>query len=142
MADIDDRCPNEAGIAANKGCPEVKEEVLKVFTQALTGILFETGKDVIKASSFPILNNVVKVMNDNPVYNLAINGHTDNVGDDAMNLDLSDRRAAAVKKYLVDKGINAARMTSKGFGETMPVADNGTAAERTKNRRVEFKVVF
>lgn len=142
VADIDDRCPDEAGIAANKGCPEVKEEVLKVFTQALTGILFETGKDIIKPSSYGVLNNVVKVMNDNPVYNLEINGHTDNVGDDAMNLDLSQRRAAAVKKYLVDKGISAARMTSKGYGETVPVADNGTAAGRTKNRRVEFKVVF
>jgi outer membrane protein OmpA-like peptidoglycan-associated protein len=142
IADRDDRCPDEAGIAANKGCPEVKQEVLQVFTQALTGILFETGKDVIKPSSYAILNNVVKVMNDNPVYNLAINGHTDNVGNEAMNLDLSQRRADAVKKYLVDKGINAARMTSKGFGESMPIADNGTAAGRTKNRRVEFKVVF
>jgi outer membrane protein OmpA-like peptidoglycan-associated protein len=140
IADIDDRCPEEAGIAANRGCPEVKKEVLQVFTQALTGILFETGKDIIKPSSISILNNVVKIMNDNPVYNLAINGHTDNVGDDAMNLDLSQRRADAVKKYLADKGINPARMTSKGFGETMPVADNGTAAGRTRNRRVEFRL--
>lgn len=142
VADIDDRCPDEAGIAANKGCPEVKEEVIKVFTQALTGILFETGKDIIRPSSYAILNNVVNVMNDNPVYNLEINGHTDNVGDDAMNLDLSQRRAAAVKKYLADKGIDPARMTSQGYGETTPIADNNTAAGRTRNRRVEFKVVF
>lgn len=142
VADIDDKCPDEAGIAANRGCPEVKEEVIKIFTQALTGILFETGKDIIKPSSYPILDNVVKVMNDNPVYNLSINGHTDNVGDDAKNMDLSQRRADAVKKYLADKGIAATRMTTQGFGETMPVADNNTAAGRTKNRRVEFKVVF
>jgi outer membrane protein OmpA-like peptidoglycan-associated protein len=120
----------------------VEEEVIKVFTQALTGILFETGKDVIKPSSFPILNDVVRIMNDNPEFNLGINGHTDNVGDDAKNLDLSQRRADAVKKYLADKGVAAGRMTTKGFGETMPIADNNTAAGRTKNRRVEFKVNF
>lgn len=142
IADPDDKCPLVAGIKENKGCPAVKEETLKVFTQALTGILFETGKDVIRPSSFSILNDVVKIMNDNPEYNLEINGHTDNVGDDSKNLDLSQRRADAVKKYLADKGIAASRLTSKGYGETMPVADNNTAAGRTKNRRVEFKVVF
>lgn len=142
VPDIDDKCPTVAGIKENKGCPAVTEEVIKVFTQALTGILFETGKDIIKPVSFPILNNLVKIMQDNPAYLLEINGHTDNVGDDAMNLDLSNRRAAAVKKYLADKGVAEGRMTARGFGETMPVADNSTAAGRTKNRRVEFKVNF
>lgn len=142
IADIDDKCPLVAGIKDNKGCPAVKEEAIKVFTQALTGILFETGKDVIRSSSYGILDDVVKIMNDNPEYNLSINGHTDSVGDDAKNLDLSQRRADAVVKYLAKKGIDAARMTAKGFGETMPVADNDTAAGRAKNRRVEFKVVF
>jgi len=142
IADPDDKCPLVAGIKENKGCPEVKEEVIKVFTQALTGILFETGKDVIRPSSFPILNDVVKIMKENPEFNLKINGHTDNVGDDAKNLDLSQRRADAVKKYLADNGVDTARMTSEGFGETVPVADNNTAAGKTKNRRVEFKVSF
>lgn len=142
IADSDDKCPLVAGIKENKGCPEVKEEVIKVFTQALTGILFETGKDVIRPSSFTILNDVVRIMKENPEFNLVINGHTDNVGDDAKNLDLSQRRADAVKKYLADNGVEAGRMTSKGFGETMPVAENNTAAGRTKNRRVEFKVNF
>lgn len=142
IADIDDKCPEVAGIPENKGCPAVQAETKKVFDQALTGILFETGKDVIKSSSFPILDNIVKIMNENPAYNLNINGHTDAMGDDTKNLDLSQRRADAVKKYLADKGISADRMTSKGFGETMPVADNKTAAGRAKNRRVEFKVIF
>jgi outer membrane protein OmpA-like peptidoglycan-associated protein len=142
IADIDDKCPLVPGIKDNKGCPIVKEEAIKVFTQALTGILFETGKDVIRTSSYGILDNMVKIMKDNPEYNLSINGHTDSAGDDAVNLDLSQRRADAVVKYLTKKGIEAARMTSKGFGETMPVADNDTAAGRAKNRRVEFKVVF
>lgn len=142
IADIDDRCPTVPGLKENKGCPAVAEETIKVFTQALTGILFETGKDVIKPVSFSILDNVVKIMKDNPEYLLEINGHTDNVGDDAKNMDLSQRRANAVKKYLSDKGVDSARLTARGFGETMPVADNATAAGRTQNRRVEFKVNF
>jgi hypothetical protein len=78
----------------------------------------------------------------NPAYSLEINGHSDSQGDDYKNLVLSQQRADAVKLYLVGKGINEDRMTSKGYGETMPVADNSTAAGRAKNRRVEFKVVF
>jgi OOP family OmpA-OmpF porin len=82
------------------------------------------------------------VMNDNPAYKLFIQGHTDSQGDNAMNLDLSKRRAAAVRQYLISKGIAGERMRTQGFGETRPVADNGTAAGRAKNRRVEFKVEF
>ena len=142
IADIDDKCPATFGTKENKGCPAVKEEAIKVFTRALTGILFEPGKDVIKVSSYPILNNVVTIMKDNPEYNLEIIGHTDSVGNDAKNLTLSQRRADAVKKYLANNGIEVARMTSKGYGETKPVADNNTASGRTINRRVELKVVF
>lgn len=142
IADNLDKCPTVFGIASNKGCPEVKAETQKIFDQALKGIQFETNKDVIKPVSYPILEQVVKVMKDNPAYLLEINGHTDNVGDDVKNLDLSQRRAIAVKNYLVKKGIEAARLTPKGFGETQPVADNKTANGRAKNRRVEFKVNF
>jgi len=137
-----DKCPDVAGIAANKGCPEVKAATMKIFTQALQGIQFESGKDVIKKSSNGILDQVVTVMKENQSYNLEINGHTDNVGDDAKNLELSQKRADAVKKYLTDKGISASRLMSKGFGETVPVADNKTSEGKAKNRRVEFKVNF
>lgn len=143
VADKDDACPTVKGLATNKGCPEVKEEVKKLFAQALTGIQFETGKDIIKKNSFAILDQVVKVMMDNPEYKLNIFGHTDNQGDDAKNMDLSQRRANAVQKYLVDKGVPSNRIISvKGFGETQPVADNTTTEGRAKNRRVEFKVEF
>jgi OmpA-OmpF porin, OOP family len=142
ITDADDKCPTVAGIAANKGCPEVKEEVKKLFTQALAGIQFETGKDVIKKSSYGILDNVVKVMNENPSYLLGIEGHTDNTGDKGSNLTLSQKRADAVKNYLTSKGVNASRLTARGFGDTVPVADNKTADGRSKNRRVEFKVSF
>jgi outer membrane protein OmpA-like peptidoglycan-associated protein len=81
-------------------------------------------------------------MNDNPSYLLGIEGHTDNTGDKTKNLTLSQKRADAVKNYLVKKGIDASRLTAKGFGDTVPVADNKTADGRAKNRRVEFKVTF
>jgi len=142
VADADDKCPNVAGIAANKGCPEVNEETKQIFEQALTGIQFESGSDVIKTSSYGILDKVVKVMQDNNGYNLEINGHTDSQGNVDKNLVLSQKRAAAVKKYLVDKGVSENRMTTAGFGITEPIADNNTAAGRRRNRRVEFKVNF
>ncbi|HPB26243.1 MAG TPA: OmpA family protein, partial [Bacteroidales bacterium] len=142
VADYLDKCPDVKGIAANKGCPEVKQEVKEIFKKALQGIEFETGKDIIRPVSFPILNNVVKIMKENKEYNLLINGHTDNVGDDQSNMTLSQKRAAAVMAYLVNKGVEKERMKSFGFGETKPVADNNTAAGRAKNRRVEFVVEF
>jgi OOP family OmpA-OmpF porin len=82
------------------------------------------------------------IMKRNPEYNLEIRGHTDSSGDDAANLDLSQRRAEAVMRYLSDRGVEAIRMTATGLGETMPVADNNTASGRARNRRVEFSVVF
>ncbi|MBK9759049.1 MAG: OmpA family protein [Flavobacteriales bacterium] len=142
IADNVDRCPNEKGVASMSGCPEVNEATKKLFEKALSGVKFETGKSIIKKESYTILNDVVKVMQDNPTYDLEIHGHTDDQGDDAKNQKLSDDRAAAVKKYLTDKGIADNRTKSYGHGETMPVADNKTSAGRAQNRRVEFKVSF
>lgn len=142
IPDIDDKCPDEAGIAQNLGCPEVKKEVLKVFERALTGIQFESGKDVILKSSFQVLDQVADILKNNPTYNLEINGHTDNVGDPQKNLELSNKRAQAVLQYLSAKGVGFDRMVSKGYGDTLPIADNKTAQGKAKNRRVEFKVVF
>jgi outer membrane protein OmpA-like peptidoglycan-associated protein len=142
IPDYLDRCPSTPGVASNYGCPDIKPEIKKVFKQALTGIQFDTGKATIKQSSNQILNQVVKIMNENNDFNLDIAGHTDNVGKPASNLDLSTRRAAAVKDYLVRKGIDAARISSEGYGDTRPVASNKTAVGRTQNRRVEFTAVF
>jgi OmpA-OmpF porin, OOP family len=142
IADNVDKCPTVKGVAANGGCPEIKAETQKVFDQALKGVQFETSKSVIKPISFPILDNVAQIMKDNPEYKLDINGHTDAQGDDAKNMTLSTDRAAAVKAYLVAKGIDASRMDSYGFGETQPKATNDTPAGRAENRRVEFKVRF
>lgn len=142
VADADDACPTEPGILANKGCPEVSEEEEAILEEAIRGVQFQSGKDIITTSSYAILNNVVKVLTDKPAYKLSIEGHTDSQGRDDLNLDLSKRRAAAVKKYLADKGISDTRLTSEGFGETIPIADNATSAGRAQNRRVELKVQF
>jgi OOP family OmpA-OmpF porin len=142
IADNMDRCPTVPGVASMKGCPELKEETKKLFERALTGVKFETGKATIKKESNKILDEVVKVMQENTSYNLEIHGHTDDQGDDAKNMKLSDDRAAAVRKYLESKGVAANRLRSFGHGETQPVADNKTSAGRAQNRRVEFKVMF
>lgn len=142
VADNNDKCPNEAGIAKNKGCPEVDEETTSVLLEALKGVQFESGKDIIKVSSFGILNKVVDVMQRHSEFGLKISGHTDSQGRDDANLDLSKRRAAAVKKFIADHGIKEDRMESDGYGETVPVADNATASGRAKNRRVEFEIMY
>ena len=142
VADKDDKCPTIPGVISNMGCPEIADETKEVFQRALKGIQFESGRDVIKRSSYGILNDVVKIMEENPDYQLVIDGHTDSDGDADKNMILSEKRAAAVKKYLVDKGISAERLTSRGFGETKPKASNDTAAGRAENRRVEFTVEF
>ncbi len=120
----------------------VSEAVKEIFEKALNGIQFESGKDVIKPESFFILDQVVGVMNENPAYQLIINGHTDNDGNPKMNQELSEKRAAAVKNYLYKKGIDEKRMTTAGYGDTKPIADNSTAAGKARNRRVEFIVKF
>jgi outer membrane protein OmpA-like peptidoglycan-associated protein len=129
-------------VASNNGCPEIKQETKQLFKKALNGIQFETGKSKILKSSYSILNDIAKTMKDNPDYKLYIKGHTDNVGDAQMNLKLSQDRAEEVLKYLKDKGVEADRMHSEGFGDTRPVAPNDTNANRAKNRRVEFEVEF
>ena len=121
---------------------EVPVAVKQIFEKALTGIEFETGKDVIKTSSNSILNEIANVMVENPDYILLINGHTDNVGVPESNLILSEKRANAVKYYLLNKGIPSGRMIAQGFGDSKPIADNATEAGRQANRRVEFVVKF
>jgi len=142
IADKDDDCPTVGGTVNSKGCPEVSAKTKEVFTRALRGIQFETSSNRIKSTSYSILNEVVVIMRENPSYNVAISGHTDSVGDAASNQRLSQRRADAVRAYLISKGIGANRLTTAGYGENQPIADNATREGRRQNRRVEFKVNF
>lgn len=102
-------------------------------------ILFETNSDRIQATSLSAINVVAEYLKSNPTIKLKVVGHTDNVGQDAANLDLSSRRAKSVVNELVDyHKIDPSRLTSEGMGETKPIGDNNTMEGRAKNRRVEF----
>ena len=137
-----DKCPNVAGSAQNKGCPEVKREVRTLLTKAMQGIAFETGKATIKKSSYTLLNQIAKTFIENKDFQIEVQGHTDNVGKAAVNKALSEKRANAVRDYLIKQGVPAERITAKGYGDEVPIADNKTKAGRAKNRRVEFNITF
>jgi outer membrane protein OmpA-like peptidoglycan-associated protein len=102
------------------------------------GILFDTGSDVIKPESGPTLRNILALLQEDPGLRFSIEGHTDNQGGAKVNGPLSERRAAAVKAWLVKQGIDAGRLSTKGMGDTKPIDSNATAEGRANNRRVEF----
>jgi|SRR5664279_72978 len=102
------------------------------------GINFDVDKSTIKPESMGTLNMIVQILKDNPEIKFEIEGFTDNPGDPAHNLTLSQNRADAVKTQLVSMGVNTSRLTTKGFGETKPISDNNTPEGKANNRRVEF----
>ena len=101
-------------------------------------INFETGKAEIKAESQKIIDQIVQMLKDNPDLKINIEGHTDNVGSVESNQTLSEKRAEAVMKAIIAMGIESGRLSSKGWGQTKPIADNKTEEGRSKNRRVEI----
>src|SRR5215467_5628321 len=108
----------------------------------LDKVQFETGKAALLPASFPLLDEIVKVMKDNPQLELVeVDGHTDSTGSADFNRKLSQERAESVMKYLTGKGVKQARLTAKGFGPDKPIADNETDAGREANRRVEFNIL-
>lgn len=140
--DEEDKCPTQSGISANGGCPEIKQEIKQKIDFAAKNILFQFASAVILKSSFAPLNEVVKVLKENPSLKLTIDAHADNVGTTERNLYWSEQRAKAVADYFISKGIAAERITYKGYGDTKPIADNKTAKGRALNRRVEMKVDY
>jgi len=106
----------------------------------LRGVHFDFNKSNIRPDAGPILDEAATILKGHPDIHVAVEGHTDSVGSDAYNLKLSERRAAAVKQYLVDHGVAAYRLTSEGFGKRRPVASNDTEDGRAQNRRVELQV--
>lgn len=116
----------------------LKDEIEKTGHVAVYGILFDTGKATLQPASDGPLNEVLKLLTEDASLKLQIEGHTDNVGAAAANQALSEKRAQAVKDWLVAHGIAADRLTSKGFGATKPVADNSTDQGKAQNRRVEL----
>ena len=145
VADGADQCPDQAesknGYLDGDGCPDDLPAQVKKFTGVIKGINFKTKSAVILKPSFKTLDGAVKVLQEYADLKLEIQGHTDDVGDDAFNLELSQGRAESVKAYFVGKGIAEDRIIAKGYGETNPVDPRKTKAARAKNRRVEFQLV-
>jgi outer membrane protein OmpA-like peptidoglycan-associated protein len=139
IIDIEDDCPNEAGLKANKGCPVSEEK--KAAKLAQENLEFFTGSSVIKKSSFNSLNIVAKILKENPSYKIKLEGHTDNVGKLEKNMKLSIDRAEAVKMFFMQKGIEGERISTIGYGPSVPKGDNDTEAGRTVNRRVDIEFI-
>ena len=136
MNDEVDKCPDLAGPADNNGCPKLEASKFNA-----SNVQFVTGSTTLTQVAREELDKAAKILNEQyPQLKVEIAGHTDNTGKPASNQLLSEKRAAAVKTYLEKQGVSAGRLTVVGFGQDQPVADNATAAGRTKNRRVEFRV--
>jgi outer membrane protein OmpA-like peptidoglycan-associated protein len=146
ILDKDDKCPNVFGVAENGGCPkaalaaEKKAEVQQKLSFAAKNIFFETGKDVLKKESNKQLDSVAAILQQYEFLRVSIDGHTDNVGSEKSNLDLSNKRASAVMTYLISRGVSATRLSATGYGPYKPLADNNTAAGKAQNRRVEINI--
>ncbi len=139
VIDGEDKCPTEAGTVENKGCPLVQVTATNLVIS--DKVYFDNNADVIQERSFALLDAVAQSLATHPeVEEVSVEGHTDNVGKPAKNLKLSKRRAASVVKYLVDKGVAAERLKSKGFGQTNPIGSNDTEEGKGENRRVELVI--
>jgi OOP family OmpA-OmpF porin len=144
IPDAKDACPKEPGQPdpdpKKNGCPKfihLEGSTVRVLQQ----VHFETGSATILPDSFPMLTEIVQLLKANPsIKKMRIEGHTDNRGGADMNLDLSKRRAASVREWLVQHGIDSGRLESEGYGLTRPIESNDTDAGRAANRRVEFKI--
>lgn len=131
--------PMIANLKITTAAPDTRSKLITEGRLITYGITFDVNKADIKAESYGALNDIATVLKENPAVNVKIVGHTDSDGDDALNLDLSRRRAESVKSELASKfGIDASRMQTEGAGENNPVAPNDTPVNKAMNRRVEF----
>ncbi len=133
VIDCEDKCPTEKGPASNNGCPDWAEI-------SVSALLFDFDKSDLRPEGEAELDKLASQLNASKEYDIVIGGHTDSVGTEEYNMKLSERRAQAVVKYLLKKGVNNAYVGSNNYGETKPIVNNDTEENRQKNRRAEFEV--
>ena len=133
VIDCEDRCPTEVGPASNDGCPEWEELEIK------PTIYFDFDKAVLKEEGKIKLDKVIETLSESKAYDVVVEGHTCNIGTDEYNMDLSERRAQAVVKYMLSKGISNTYVGSNYYGEEQPAVPNTSIENRRLNRRVEFE---
>src|SRR5690606_27540674 len=133
-----DQCPGTlAGLATDsRGCAAESAQTLR-----LEGVNFELNSATLTPGARETLREVAAALRGEPTLRAEIAGHTDSSGADDYNLQLSQQRAEAVRDFLVSEGVEASRLTARGYGEAQPVADNSTETGRALNRRVEFRVL-
>lgn len=141
VVDKDDQCPDVKGTASNNGCPEVTQKVQNELNSYAKTINFDTAKSSITKESQEALQAILGIVEKYPNSKFTVEGHTDSVGSAKSNKELSEARALSVKEYLVKNGVEEFRLSSKGYGEEKPIADNNTKAGRAQNRRVEINLV-
>jgi outer membrane protein OmpA-like peptidoglycan-associated protein len=141
VPDADDACPDEPGYPEAKGCPRAKVDVAAKQIRIMQRIEFEYRKATLRPESTAVLEAVAAILEEHPHIKLVeIQGHTDNIGGSDYNLDLSKRRAEAVRKWLIDHGIASERLQTVGYGEDRPLESNDAPEGRQNNRRVEFHI--
>ncbi len=142
VADGADKCPNTAenhnGYRDDDGCPDLVPKALKRFAGTVSGISFERGAATIRSRSLRVLRAALKTLRRYKSLQVEVHGHTDNSGNRKFNIDLSQQRAESVRQWLIRNGIDAGRLSARGFGPDKPVADNKDKAGQARNRRVEF----
>ena len=148
IKDTEDRCPMQPetinGVTDEDGCPDKKYTLIKVTKERIEisqKVRFKTGRSKVLKASFEMLDQVADAIVTNKIRKVLVEGHTDDVGAASTNMRLSQKRADAVRDYLVGKGVSADVLDAIGFGETRPLEDARTRAARAKNRRVEFKII-
>ncbi len=142
VPDPDDRCPEDPGVEDEHGCPaEARAELRQDRIAISDTVYFETGRATIQARSYGLLEQVANIIKEDArIHRVIIEGHTDNVGSAQVNLNLSQARAESVRKFLIERGVDADKLVAKGVGSARPIASNSSERGRARNRRVEFLV--
>jgi len=141
IQDSKDKCPTKPGPIENNGCPYKLIKITDNMIVLKQKIFFAFNKAKVAHRSYAILTEIAQAMKDHPKWKIEIQGHTDDRGSARYNQKLSEKRAFAVYKFLMSKGIHKNRMNYVGYGEEKPIEDNSTKEGRSVNRRVEFHIV-